>query len=315
MVGYAAEKFRATYVDGARGDDLTTLASDHFGIERNEAVHAIGSVTFTRAVANGIAGTISAGTVVATTKDANGVEVRFLTDADVSYLAAETGSKSASVTAESGGKAGNVAATKINRIITSLWDTLTVSNPAATAGGTEEETDEALRERVRSFSATVRRATLAALEYGAKQVPQVQVATASQDATGLVTVYVSDADGASNADMVADVTAELANWAAAGTTYQVLGAVVYTLTPITITLAVRTGMDVAAIAAAVKSAIVARVGKLRIGETCTRAAIQQAAMNVDIDNITGVTVVAPAADVVPAANQVIRTSTGAITVS
>jgi hypothetical protein len=29
VVGYAAEKFRATYVDGARGDDLTTLASDH----------------------------------------------------------------------------------------------------------------------------------------------------------------------------------------------------------------------------------------------------------------------------------------------
>lgn len=316
VVGFTAERFRATYVDGARGEDLTTLASDHFGLERFEAVQAVGSVTFSRS--NGPsapAGTISLGTVVATTKDINGVEVRFTTDADQAWLLGENGSKSVGVTAEIGGKSGNVAAAKINRIITSLFDTFTVTNAALTAGGAEAESDQELRERIRGFNQSLRRGTLDALEFGAKQVQTVHTASASQDATGLVTVYVSDEDGNSNADMVADAAAELVNWIAAGITVQVLGAVVYTLTPITITLQVRSHVDVAAITSQVKNAIVARIGKLRIGETATRSAIQQAAMNVDIDNIIGVSVIAPAADVVPTANQVIRTTAGDISVA
>lgn len=316
VVGLAAERFRATYVDGARGDDLTTLASDHFGLSRVEAVQAIGSVSFTRA--NGPsapAGTILTGTVVATTKDANGLEIRYTTDSDQAWLLGENTTKTVSVTAETGGKSGNVNTGEINRIISSLFDTFTVNNAAITAGGSEAESDAELRERIRGFSSTQRRGTLAALEFGAKQVPAVKVATASQDGTGLVTVFVSDADGNSNADMVADVSAELINWIAAGATVQVVGAVVYILTPITLALQVRTGVDIVSITSAVKASVVSRLAKLRIGETATRAAIQQAAMNVDIDNIIGVTVVAPAADVVPTSSEVIRTTAGDVSVS
>jgi hypothetical protein len=210
-----------------------------------------------------------------------------------------------------------VAAGAINRVVSTIFDsTIAVTNSAVTVGGGEEETDEELRERIRSFSTTLRRGTLAALEYGALQVATVSQSTAVEDSTtGLTTVYVTDASGASNAAMVADVVDELENWRAAGSLVTVTGGSLYTLNPIQITLSVRTGVDTAAIAADVKDAIVARIARLKIGETCRREIIQQAALNVDPDNITGCTVVLPAADVDPADNQVIRTLAAYITVA
>lgn len=314
LVGYQADLTRATYVDGARGADLTKLASDHWGIDRFEAVKAIGTVTFTR-LTSLTAGDIAAGTVVATTADASGVTVEYVTDTLLHFNVGELGPKSVNITSSEGGLAGNVASGLINRITSTLFGTFTVTNPGLVLGGSEAEDDDSLRNRIRSFSTTIRRGTLAALEFGAKQVPQVREATASEDTAGNVTVFVTDANGSSNAAMVADVLDELENWRAAGASVAVTGGSLFQLDPIQITLAVRAGVDTAEIASDVKLAIVARVAKLRIGETCKREIIQQAALNVDIDNITGCTVVLPAADVVPSAFQVIRTGASFITVA
>jgi len=313
-VGFASERTRATFLDGARGADLTKLADDHWNIDRILAVKSIGSVSFTRSTTV-TSGTIFAGTVVATERDSLGNEVQFTTNSDLFFNVGVAGPLSANITAVVAGKAGNVPSGKIIRIITNLFDTFTVTNSAATIGGAEEETDDQLRQRVRDFNTTLRRGTMAALEYGAKVVTTVKNATAVEGSTGLVTVYVTDADGNSNAGMVADVTAELENWRCAGSLVLVTGGALYTLNPIQITLAVRTGIDTAEIAADVKSAIVERINRLRIGETCSRSIIQQAALNVDLDNIIGCTVVLPAADVVPSANQIIRTATTYITVT
>ncbi len=315
LVGYQAELTRATFIDGARGSDLTRLASDHWNITRVDAIEAVGSVALTR-TSGGIAGDIPAGTVVATERDALGVTVEFVTDALVHFNAAQNGPLTVDVTAVVGGLAGNVQVSKIIRVVTTLFDVFTVTNAAPTLGGAEEESDDELRERIRTFSTTLRRGTLSALEYGALQVPQVKNANAVEDDTsGLCTVYVTDFNGASNAAMVADVLTELDNWRAAGSVISVTGGSLYELNPISITLAVRTGIDTATIASDVKLAIVARIAKLKIGETCSRSIIQQAALNVDVDNIIGCTVVLPAADVVPTSQQIIRTDTTFITVA
>lgn len=315
LVGYYADLTRATFIDGARGDDLTTLASDHWNITRFAAVKAVGSVTFTRTSTTGTA-SVPAGTVVATERDALGQTVEYTTDALLS-LGAGVASGTVNVTAVVGGLAGNVQASKVIRIPTTIPGgfTWSVNNSSAIIGGAEEETDDELRERIRTFSTTLRRGTLAALEYGALHVPQVKQATAVEDSLGNCTVYVTDTAGSSNAAMVSAVLDELEDWRAAGSNVTVTGGSLYSLNPIQITLSVRAGVDTAAIAADVKAAIVARVAKLKIGETCTRALIQQAAMNVDVDNIIGCTVVLPAADVVPTASQVIRTDASYITVT
>ncbi len=317
LVGYTTDLTRATFVDGARGADLTKLASDHWNITRVAAIKSVGSVAFARAGFTAGAGDIAAGTIVATQTDSLGVTVQFTTDSLVHFGGADLGPHSTNVTASLGGLAGNVAAGLINKISTTLFDsTITVSQAATTVGGAEAQSDDELRAQIRSFSTTLRRGTLGALEYGAQQVPQVKQATAVENATtGDVTVYVTDASGASNVAMVSDVLAELENWRAAGSSVMVTGGALFQLNPVTITLSVRAGTDTAALTASVKAAIVARVAKLKIGETCKREIISQAALNVDLDNIVGCAVVLPAADVVPSANQLIRTDASLITVS
>lgn len=314
LVGYQADTVRATFVDGARGSDLTKLASDHWDIDRFPAVKAIGSVTFTR-VTSLTAGDIASGTIVATAQDASGQTAEFSTNALVHFAIGELGPKTVNVTAVVGGLAGNVATGQVSRITVTLFDKFTVANPTQILGGSEEEEDDALRNRIRDFSATIRRGTLAALEFGAKQVPQVKEASAVEDVSGNVTVFVTDANGASNAAMVSDVLDELANWRAAGSNVTVTGGSLFQLNPIQITLAVRAGVNTVAISSDVKLAIVARIAKLKIGETCKRELIQQAALNVDIDNIVGCDVIQPAADVVPSSFQIVRTSVSFITVA
>src|SRR5580698_2629854 len=47
-IKYAAQAFKATFIDGAEGDDLTVLVDDHLNIQRNPATPAAVDVTFTR---------------------------------------------------------------------------------------------------------------------------------------------------------------------------------------------------------------------------------------------------------------------------
>lgn len=309
---YAHSLAAKTYVDTAEGDDLTTLADDHWGIQRVEANEATGDVTFTRATAGGGAGTIDAGTVVATDKDANGEDIRFVLDADVVFGGADL-TKPGTATAEVAGKSGNVDASTINHIIDAIFDSsIVVSNAAAFAGGTEAESDPELRERIRAYPGTLRRGTLDALEYGAKTVPGVAVATAYEDEdTGITTVYVSDASGNSSAQMVTDTEEELENWRAACSLIEVQGGSLYEQA-VTVSVTAKAGFDTAALATQIAAAITAALAKLGIGQTLYRTAIRTAVKNVSIDMIDEVTVTIPATDVAPASNQVIRAGTIAI---
>jgi hypothetical protein len=312
LTGTAALLAKATYLDGAEGDDLTTLADDHWGIIRQDAVGSTVTVRFTRSNTTATV-TIPAGTRVATQKDALGNEIIFVTDDDTNVNAGvATADIPCSCTL--GGISGNVAISTVNRVLDTLTPPFTCTNLGAAVGGADQESDDDLRDRVRGYASTLRRGTIAALEFGAKEIAGVAKASAVEDASGLITIYVSDADGNSDAGMVSDVEDELEDWRAAGSVVNVVGATVYDLTGVSITLVVRTGVDTVAIASKVKAAIVARVNKLRIGETCQRAIIQQAALNVD-DNITGCTVISPGADVDPADNEVIRTEAAEITVA
>lgn len=321
-VGLAAKGVRDTYLDGAQGDALTTLVSDRYGLDRFEATQAQGSVQFTRTSGGGGL-TIPAGTRVATNPDSAGKFQTFTTDIDLVFGAGVNGPLSVNATCVLGGKDGNVAPSKILRILDTLSDpTFTVNNSAVFVGGSEQESDDALRERARAFYKTLRRGTKEALEFGALQVPTVKRATAVEDAAQIVTVYVSDIDGASNAQMVADVQAELDTgsfggqgaWRALGSCAHVDGGVLFTQV-VTLSLAVRTGVDATALVDSVRSAVSARIERLKIGETLFRSMILQAVLNVNPDAIVNATISVPAADVVPSSNQLIRSPTGVITVS
>jgi baseplate J-like protein len=315
VVGNGAQQAKVLFLDGANRDDLTALVRDRYGIERYAAVASIGSVRLSRATFAAGAGSVPAGTRIATLADATGATVEVVTDVPAVFGATDL-THTVTATASVAGTAGNVVAGALSRILDTLFDTsIVVTNVDPFVGGAEEETDVELRARARSFSRTLRRGTIDALETGARVVSAVRVATAVEESnTGLVTVYVTDADGNSNPAMVTAVTTELVNWRAAGSNVQVVGGALYSVS-ISVSLTVRAGVSIPALVSKVVDAIVSAVNRLGIGETLYRSLITDAARQVDRDNILEVTVLTPAANVAPTASQVIRTSSGLVAAS
>ena len=320
LTGYFAGRFQATYLDGASGDDLTTLADDHWNVQRFPAVAAGGNVVFSRPSGAAPAGTIAAGTLVATDFDALGNSIQYTTDVDLHFSLGELGPKTVHVTATATGLSTNADINSVDRIITALFDTsFVVNNPVEKmAGGDDAETDDALRERVRGLPATLRRGTLPAIEYGATSVAGVKRATAIEETdvvtgyqTGIVDVYVSDASGNSNPSMVSSVVTELRNWRPAGSVVNVTGGLLQTQN-VVLSVVARLGTDTQALVANITAAVTARINKLKIGETLSPDIIKQAVLNVD-DTLLSVNVTTPAVAVVPPAGTLIRC--GTVTVS
>lgn len=304
-VRHAAQSFAATFIDLAKGDDLTALVDDHLNLQRQAATAATVTVRFTR-TSGGAGGVIPAGTVVATAIGADGTDVRYATDAVINVGAGSNGPFDIAATATTTGRTTNAAAATVTRILASLFDsTFSVTNPAAAAGGNNEESDEQLRVRARAFWQTLRRGTLAALEFGALQVPAVRVAKATEDATGLVLVVVTDEDGNSNAEMVAAVETELVNWRAAGCVVQVAGGTLLAV-DVAALLTIKLGLDIAAMTPDLEDAVDGRMRKLRMGDVLYLDQLVAAIIGVDPDGINAVDFTAPVADVVPTAYQVIR---------
>jgi len=316
LIGWFAERIAATFLDGASGDDLTQLAADHWAIQRREATKAIGTVTFNRSGADGTSQSFPIGTTVATARDSQGNDIQFVTTQEASWAASTNGTRVVATEAVVAGVAGNLSgANLVTRIISSPppGGTYTITASSQPAGGSEEETDDELRDRVRLYPSTLRRGTPNALEYGAKSVQSIAVAKASavQDSTGLVTVFVSDSSGNSSGTtkvvspntvddgtMTAKVAVELYNWACAGALVNVTGGSVQTVN-ITVTIAVKLGIDVAQLITDIQNSISARVNRLNIGETLYLSDIMTAVKAVDPDNIVNVVVNTPLVDTAP----------------
>lgn len=312
VLRYAAQAFKETFLDGARGDALTARAADQHHTERNLATAAEVIVRLERTT-GGVAGTIEAGTTVATTVDAAGNEVRFTTDQAQAVGAGENGPWDIPATCTVTGPIGNVSAGSITRILDTLFDTFTVTNPERAGGGNDVEQDPPLRVRARTFWRTLRRATLAAIEHGALQVDSVRIATALEDEnTGDVTLVVGDADGNSSAQMVADVEREIEHWRSAGVDISITGSEPL-LVDVIGTMDVDDGIDRAVLAPLVNAAIEARMKKQRQGELLHLDSIKAAGIAVDPDGLNAIHLDTPTETVEPALYQVVRPGTISIT--
>ncbi len=308
-IRFGVQSFKETFLDGAEDDALTALVDDHINIQRSPATPSQAAVAFSR-TSGGAGGTISTGFQIGSAFDAAGNTVVFTVDADVVFPGASNGPIAGTVTAVVLGRASNVVAGTITRIVGVPFDTtVTVTNAVAAGGGNDEESDDELRVRARTFWTTLRRGTLAALEYGALLVSSVRIAKAIEDAvTGLVTLVVSDSDGNSTAQMISDARAEVENWRAAGSIITVAGGTPLVV-DITGTLTVIAGVDRAVLAPFVIDAITAHMLKLRQGEVLYLDEIKAAGINVDPDSIRALPLTLPLTDTTPLSYQVIRPGT------
>lgn len=316
LVGWFADRVGATFLDGASGDDLTKLAADHWAINRRAATPAVATITLNRAGADASSRILLTGSIVATGVDSTGNSVQFQTLQDATWAASTNGNRTVNVSATVSGVSGNLASPNlITRIVSSppAGGTYTIVSSTLPAGGADAETDPDLRDRVRLYPSTLRRGTIAALQYGALQTEGISIAKANalQDTTGLVNVYVSDASGNStgttqtvgpnlvdDGSMTMKVAIELFDWAAAGALVQVSGGVVQTVN-ITVSVVVKLGVDVTQLITDIQDSISARVSKLNIGDTLYLSDIVSAVKAVDPDNIVNITVTNPIVDTAP----------------
>lgn len=148
------ELFPAT----AGGESLERHAETR-GLSRKGALFARGTLTFSRRSAGEEDLLIPQGTLV------SGGGVEFATDAAATLAAGEL-TVQAPASACTAGAGGNLAANRIDTMVTPVVGISGVQNPAPFTGGTDEESDEQLRERLFESYRSVSNSTNSAFYYG-----------------------------------------------------------------------------------------------------------------------------------------------------
>lgn len=306
-----ARGMKSLLLDGAQGEDLDRYAWDRYQMTRKGAQAAMGSVEFTRSTAAGGTGSIEAGTVLTSL---TGIEYVLTTTATfaIGDLFA-----TADVRAVQAGKNQQVGKNQIRRFKQSgaVFDqSIQVTNPLATAGGEDVETQEPFRERVRDYWATARRGILAAIEFGAKAVPGVDSAFAVEALTGdanparVVSLYIADSSGVASRSLGDLVRAELMEYRAAGIAVLVSLSQPQIVT-IKLKLAFLAGVETATLGLAIRTAITEAVNALGANQILYRAVLTGVLSRYVKQGLilTDSTIVEPVGDLEPAAGFTLRT--------
>ena len=220
-----ATAMRGAFAELARGSQLDRVIYDRSGLLRFGATPARADLVLSRPTPGvSTPGTVGSGSVVTT---ADGTQFALNTDAVFGGL---TTSVAVQATALMAGADTNVPAYNVGTgqgivaFATPPFDaTLTVQNPKSAAGGTDTESDISFLGRYRGYFPTLSRGVWAAIEYGAKQVPGVMVATAIEviNPSGgfpaaAVQLTVGDLAGNATSGMIQDVSNMLLSYRAAG---------------------------------------------------------------------------------------------------
>lgn len=327
LIRVNADLFMAT----ARKDALTRLIFDRYQLPRKEATPAVGEVTFSLPAPAASAFTIPADTQLRT-QDGK----LFLTTVERTFPAGAASLAGVVVVSSLAGLSQAARAGTITSLISSIAGApagLTVNNPLATAGSSDEEGDEAYRARGQLFYKTARRGTLAAIRAGALAVPGVRTASVFEaleaDATParLVEVVVADEFTEQLVDVTttpptyvaqaqalrADVLSALEDVRAAGIQVVVTIANVRLL-GVTLGLRFRAGADVQAASSAAKAVIVAYTNALAPGATFVVADALVQLSTVPGLVVTGSEILAPTLDETALPHVVLRTTAALVTV-
>lgn len=191
-------------IDRLEGPDLDRRALDYLpdGLSRNVGARAVGTLRWTR-----LAGA-SPITIPAGTRAAAGDLVYVTTEPGTIPAGPEgTGSRAQvgggdiPAVALVAGTAGNNGVATVARQVTTVPGTLGVTNPTGFVGGTDRESDDDLRARIRAYVQSLSHSTLQALEHRARQAEveghRVVLARAVEEAErpGFVDIYVDDGAG------------------------------------------------------------------------------------------------------------------------
>lgn len=312
------------FLDSSEDVALDRYVFDRYGLVRKPAAPSFGYVNFTTTAPVPSSFAIPVGTVLST---ADGVQ--FVTVVASSMLAGSTGPVFVQVRSILAGfnqqqKIGTI--TSVVSEIPGQPNDLAVTNNAATAGASDREGDDALKDRARRFWTTAQRGTLSAIETGALAVPGVLRASALEILDGnarpgrWVVCVVSDrfTDALSQLNqttvtyqaqsqaLAATVFNALNEYRCGGIFVQVIVAQVLLL-QVGLSLTFSAGVDTIQVANQARGAIAGYINELNPGDSFFPATALQRLRQVAGLVITGNEITTPAGVVVPRVLQVLRT--------
>ncbi len=286
---------RQCFPQTAEGDDLDRHAALR-GLERREAAKAEGSIQFSVDTAASTGRPIPAGTVCMTA----GL-VRFETVEDGVLPAGELTTLVRARAVEAGA-AGNAAAGTILSLAVAPVGVSRCVNPEGFSGGTDRESDEALRERVLdSFKRMPNGANAAFYEQGALSFEGVAAAVAvpRPRGRGTVDVVVSTPSGTPSAELLAELTDYFESRREIAVDLVVRAPEVQTV-DVAVQVAVKPGADPAAVLVAAEQAMRSWFSGGQLGQPVLRARL--GALLYGVDGVENYAFTAPAADVAVAAD-------------
>ncbi|WP_027717307.1 baseplate J/gp47 family protein [Desulfovirgula thermocuniculi] len=276
---WAQEVLRRGFAQTTFGQYLDLRAAEH-GLTRKPAVKATGQVVFT-----GTPGTIiPAGTQVSTVGSEAAPAIFFVTTQEVTI--GSDGTATANIEAVEAGSKGNVAAGAIKLLAQPVSGVMGVNNPNPTTGGTEEESDAALLQRLlERMQRPPDTGNKNDYIRWAKEVPGVgdAICIPLWNGPGTVKVVIVDSNGApANQELIEAVQNYIAPAPGMGEGRAPIGASVTVVAPVSVpinvsaTLTYKTGYDPASVRANVEAAIDNLIKGLKIGEDVRYSAIANA---------------------------------------
>lgn len=330
VVGQMVAICAAQYLETAKGEKLTRLVFDRYGLVRKPAAPALGSVRFSTTAPVPVAFSIPTGTKLVTVDGR-----QYITTVAALFPQNTSGPVFVAVRAITAGvdqQARKDEITNILDIPTGAPSDLVVTNPIATAGGANEEQDEDLRARARAFFTTVRRGTISAIQQAALAVPGVVRATAieildelgrpakrgqliiADQFTDALVNTTSTTYETQSQILAQNVFQGLYDARAMGIFIDVFVAQVI-LQSVILALSFEGDADIETVALSARAAIVNYINSLNPGASFVPADAVNALKLVPGLIVTGNEILSPPGPVVPALRQVLRTSMGLVKAS
>jgi hypothetical protein len=331
-IGQLVRVESSLFLASAQKKKLDRLVFDRYNMTRKPASPSVGSVSFSTTAANPTAFAIPVNTRLQT-RDGK----TFLTTATAIFPSGTTGPIVVAVRSSDAGLSQQAARNTITAILDmpiGAPGDLVCNNPLATAGGDNEEQDDALRERARQFFVSARRGTAEALRSAGESVVGVRKVTVIEALDGFgrptkaVSMVIADAFTEALVDvtptpgayqtqsqiLASQVFTALDDWRACGIYVDIQVGVV-SLLGVQLGLTFQTGVSYDSVALRARSEIVAYVNELRPGATFDVANAVDRLRRVPGLVVTGNEILGPVGNVIPKSLEVLRTTLGLVIAS
>ncbi|WP_271024997.1 baseplate J/gp47 family protein [Rhizobium sp. RCAM05973] len=307
------------------GSDLDTWVAD-YGLTRLASTAAVGSVTYSR-----FTPTMSALIPIGSRVQTSDFTQTFVVTVDTSnpaysatsggyIIPATVSSVTVPVAAQNASSGSNVQPNTVSVILNSIIGVDTVNNSAAFTGGTDGESDGALRVRFVNYLASLARGTVAAIKFAISNVQLGIVSSILENVDhslnvqrGNLTVIVDDGTGSPPSSLLTSVYQAVDAYRAAGITFAVFAPSILTAN-VSAIVGVASDYDVDAVKGAVGQVVTNYINTLGIGVTLSYTRLAQVIYDASpgVASVSSLTLNSGTADLVPTAVQVIKSGTVAI---